>query len=237
MESDTLSRLEKQLGYQFKSTELLRQALSHRSVDHAHNERLEFLGDSILGFIIADEIYQRFPDASEGEMTYLRSNLVKGKTLAVLAQKLSLGEFLILGSAEMKTGVQRRESVLADAFEAILGGIYIESGIGTCRERLIDWYGELLSKADPKAMTKDAKTLLQEKMQSLKLPLPLYTTLKVLGKEHQRTFEVQCQCLGNNYSAACTEVAIASSRRQAEKDAAEKVLTILSHTNGHPNIN
>jgi len=226
--SDPLHRLEKNLGYQFKDPDLLRQAISHRSVGSGHYERLEFLGDSILGFVIADELFQRFPKASEGQMTRLRSNLVKGKTLAKLSQQLSLGEFLLLGSGELKSGGHRRESILADSFEAIVGGIYLESGIDVCRQRLVCWYGNLLSDADPEEITKDPKTLLQEQMQSRKLPLPEYKTLRVMGKDHEQTFEVQCTCIDTDKFKGCSTTAIASSRRQAEKLAAKQALKILS---------
>ena len=230
--SKALESLEKKLGYSFKDPDLLRQALSHRSVGSNHNERLEYLGDAVLGMIIADELYQRFPKASEGQMTRLRSNLVKGKTLAVLSLKLTLGDYLLLGSGELKSGGFRRESILADAFEAVLGAIYLESGIDICRQRLIAWYGTLLSEADPNEITKDSKTQLQEKMQSLKLPLPEYKTIRVMGKEHDQEFEVQCQFSGGGIpsqtNSVVTTVAIAKSRRQAEKLAAEKALILLS---------
>jgi len=231
LDSDALKRLEKKLGYQFKDPNLLRQALSHRSVGNDHYERLEFLGDSILGFIIADELFQRFPDASEGQMTRLRSNLVKGKTLAKLSKNLSLGDFLLLGSGELKSGGFRRESILADAFEAIVGGIYLESGIDTCRQRLLIWYGNLLIKADPDTISKDSKTLLQEQLQSLKLPLPEYITTNITGKDHEQQFEVQCTCHGNEKFPGCTTSAIGNSRRQAEKLAAEKALIIRQSIN------
>ena len=172
MISDQLDRLEKKLGYHFEDPNLLVQALSHRSVGNRHYERLEFLGDSILGFIIADEIYQKFPNATEGQMSRLRSTLVKGTTLAKLSQQLLVGDFLQLGAGELKSGVNRRESILADAFEAILGGIYLESGIEECRRCLIDWYGNLLSQADPNEVTKDPKTMLQLKQPKVKKFLP-----------------------------------------------------------------
>jgi ribonuclease-3 len=227
LDFDSLQRLEKILGYHFKNPDLLHQAVSHRSVGNIHYERLEFLGDSILGFIIADELYQRFPVASEGQMTRLRSQLVKGKTLAELAIKLSLGDFLQLGSGELKSGGFRRESILADSFEAIIGGIYLESGIETCRDRLIDWYGEYLAKADPADITKDPKTLLQEHMQSFNLPLPVYEILLITGKDHDQQFEVECVCTGNSKYRSNRTVGIGKSRRQAEQIAASKLLELL----------
>lgn len=230
LDSDSLKALEKNLGYHFKDSNLLRQALSHRSVGSGHYERLEFLGDAILGFIIASELYRRFPDASEGKMTRLRSNLVKGKTLALLSKQLSLGDFLLLGSGELKSGGFRRESILADSFEAIIGAVYLESGVDVCRERLVAWYGKLLSEANPDDAKKDPKTLLQEYMQSLKLPLPNYETLRVLGKDHQLRFEVQCRCLDNEQSIDYSAIAIGDSRRQAEQIAAEKILLQLGNS-------
>jgi ribonuclease-3 len=222
--SDSLDRLEKQLGYHFKDQKLLHQALCHRSVGSTHYERLEFLGDSILGFIIANELYQKFPDATEGQMTRLRAKLVNGSTLAKLSQQLSVGDFLRLGTGELKSGVFRRESILADAFEAIIGGIYLESGIEECRRCLINWYGKLLSQADPDEVTKDPKTLLQEHMQSLKLPLPIYKTINITGQDHDQQFEVECCCSGNDKFPDSKAKALGKSLRQAEKLAAEKIL-------------
>jgi len=224
VETHLIRKLEKNLDYHFKNPDLLVQAISHRSSGNNHYERLEFLGDSILGFVIAAELYQKFPKATEGQMTRLRSSLVKGKTLAILSRKLSIGDFLLLGSGELKSGGYRRDSILADAFEAIVGGIYLDAGIEACRNCLMRWYEELLSAADPDEMTKDPKTLLQEHMQSLKLDLPEYKTVAITGEDHKQQFEVMCKCEGNNNHPACSATATGTSRRQAEKLAAKIVL-------------
>jgi len=228
VEQHLINLLEKKLGYHFKNPDLLIQAISHRSSGNNHYERLEFLGDSILGFVIADELFKKFPKASEGQMTRLRSNLVKGKTLAELARELTIGDFLQLGSGELKSGGFRRDSILADAFEAIVCGIYLDGGLTVCRERLHVWYADLLSKANPEHVTKDPKTLLQEHMQSLNLQLPVYETIAVTGEDHNQQFEVKCSCEGiegNPDSSSST--AIGKSRRQAEKTAAMIVLQKL----------
>ncbi len=231
MEKHLINHLEKKLGYHFKKPDLLIQAISHRSSGNNHYERLEFLGDSILGFVIAEELYKKFPKATEGQMTRLRSNLVKGKTLASLARQLAIGDFLQLGSGELKSGGFRRDSILADAFEAIVCGIYLDGGIDICRERLLAWYTELLSEADPEQMTKDAKTLLQEHMQSINLQLPVYETIAVTGEDHDQQFEVKCTCEGNESNPGRSSSAIGKSRRQAEKSAAMNVLLKLGLIN------
>ncbi len=227
METHFINKLETILDYHFNDPDLLLQALSHRSSGNKHYERLEFLGDSILGFVIAEELYQKFPKATEGQMTRLRSNLVKGKTLAELSRKLSLGDFLLLGSGELKSGGFRRDSILADVFEAIVGSIYLDAGIEECRGRLMIWYEDLLTKADPEKMTKDPKTILQEHMQSLKLDLPVYQTVAITGKDHDLRFEVVCKYKGNTQYPDCKSTAVGKSRRQAEKLAAKKVLEEL----------
>jgi len=227
VETHLINTIEKKLGYHFNNRDLLQQALSHRSSGNNHYERLEFLGDSILGFIIAEELFRKFPNATEGQMTRLRSNLVKGKTLAELSRKLSLGDYILLGSGELKSGGYRRDSILADAFEAIVGAIYLDAGIDNCRERLMHWYDELLSAANPDVMTKDPKTLLQEHMQALKLDLPEYQTVAVTGDDHNQQFEVKCKCAGNNQFPPCNSTATGKSRRQAETLAARNVLEKL----------
>jgi len=231
VEKNLINHLEKKLGYQFSNPDLLVQAISHRSSGNNHYERLEFLGDSILGFVIAEELYNRFPKASEGQMTRLRSNLVKGKTLAGLARILTIGDFLQLGTGELKSGGFRRDSILADAFEAIVCGIYLDGGMDICRERLLTWYSDLLSEANPEHMTKDPKTLLQEHMQSFNLHLPVYETIAVTGVDHDQQFEVKCSCEGNESNPGTSSTAIGKSRRQAEKSAAKKVLLTLGIMN------
>ena len=227
MKQPPLDRLEKRLGYQFKQTELLTRALTHRSAPGEDYERLEFLGDAILGFIIAEQLFKRFPGASEGKMTRLRSRLVKGKTIALLASELELSPYLILGSGELKSGGFRRESTLADVFEAIIGAIYLDAGMETVRERVLTYYGTLLTEADPEQITKDPKTRLQEYLQSRKYPLPEYETLNITGKDHAQVFEVICRCMNEQGETFADAKASGNSRRKAEQEAARNLLEKL----------
>ena len=169
-----LTRLASRLGYDFTDQSLFVQALTHRSAGAGNNERLEFLGDAVLSVIIAQWLFERFPSASEGELTRLRSSLVKGSTLARIARELDLGACLQLGGGELKSGGHRRESILSDALEAIIGAIYVESGLDACRERVLDWFGDRLGAIVLGSDEKDAKTRLQEYLQSRGHPLPVY---------------------------------------------------------------
>ncbi len=211
------------IGYHFSDPALLARALTHRSVHGTQNyERLEFLGDSILNFLIGEALFQQFPDAKEGQLSRLRAELVKGQTLADVAQELALGEFLLLGPGELKSGGQRRRSILADAVEAIIGAIYIESGLDACRERVRAWFNHRLTTLEPN-IGKDAKTRLQEYLQSRRQPLPLYEVVAVHGEAHAQTFEVTCHV--PNMSITCHGKA--KSRRKAEQIAAEAFLKEL----------
>ena len=172
MTSIKQKKLCQQLGIQFKNETLLLQALTHRSADPKNNERLEFLGDAILSFVIAEELFNRFPQAKEGKMSRLRASLVKGETLAEIARELKLGEVLILGQGELKSGGFRRESILADAMEAILGALFLDSGIDIVKPLILRLYDERLDSIDVTETVKDPKTRLQELLQSRKLPLP-----------------------------------------------------------------
>ena len=218
-----LKQLSSRLGYRFASEELLMQALSHRSVGAGNNERLEFLGDAVLGMVIAQWLFERFPDASEGELTRLRASLVKGSTLAKVARKLALGECLVLGGGELKSGGQRRDSILADALEALLGAVFVEAGLDGCRERVRDWFGELLGAISLDSNEKDAKTRLQEFLQSRGKPLPVYKVLRVEGDQHDQVFTVSCSIRGLDGPVT----AQAPSRKKAEKRAAEQALSLL----------
>ena len=211
--------LENKLGYQFKDSTLLQQALCHRSVGLPSNERLEFLGDSALNFIIAAEIFSQHPECEEGKLSRLRANLVNGKMLAELAVEIGISNHLQLGAGEKKSGGAHRASILADAFEAIVGAIYLDGGIDSCKEVILRLYQSRLadlSISEPK----DPKTTLQELMQSKKMPLPQYEIIKTEGAAHAQTFHVQCQVPGLDKKT----IGIALSRRQAEQDAAEKFL-------------
>lgn len=213
-----LAPLMRKLGYQFENPALLEQALTHRSCKGQHNERLEFLGDALLGLVIAETLFIRFPQTREGDLTRMRSALVKGVTLASIAQELGLSEFLRLGPGELKSGGFRRESILADALEAIIGAIYLDSGMAACKTHIMLWFEQRLNDIMP-GQQKDSKTLLQEYLQGLRQPLPTYEVVATAGDAHQQTFTVRCTVPG---MAPIT--ATGSSRRKAEQDAAQSAL-------------
>ncbi len=219
-----LDALVRTLGYQFNDPMLLESALTHRSAAAQNNERLEFLGDAILSFVISAELYNRFPQANEGKLSRLRASLVKGETLAELARELRLGDYLRLGSGELKSGGFRRESILADAFEAVLGAIYLDSDIATVKPLILALFAERLEQARPETAQKDPKTRLQELLQSRHSPLPSYDVLSVEGKAHEQTFTVSCEVDGLGEAA----VGVGSSRRKAEQAAADAALRQLA---------
>lgn len=216
-------KLCQQLGIQFNNDDLLLQALTHRSAAPKNNERLEYLGDAILSFVIAEELFNRFPQAKEGKMSRLRASLVKGETLAEIARELKLGEVLILGQGELKSGGFRRESILADALEAILGALFLDSGIEVVKPLILRLYDERLDSIDVTETVKDPKTRLQELLQSRKLPLPLYSVKEIESADNQPVFEASCQVSLLNKLV----VAQGSSHRKAEKKAAERALTLI----------
>ena len=221
-----LERFTRQLDYTFRDEALLASALTHRSVGQNNNERLEFLGDSILGMVIAGELYERFPESSEGELSRMRASLVKGETLSEIARELSIGDYLKLGPGELKSGGFRRDSILADAFEALLGAVYLDSDIVTCRDLILERFAPRLDAVSPHKVDKDPKTRLQEFLQARHMPLPVYTVVDVAGKAHEQTFTIECQVEGQQPSSAKGE-----SRRKAEQAAAELVLKqLLSDT-------
>jgi len=213
------------IDYKFKNQELFRLALSHRSAGKDNNERLEFMGDSILGFIIADTLYQRFPEASEGELSRLRAGLVQKSTLADVAKELELGEILILGGGELKSGGSRRESILADALEALISAVYIDAGMEVCRAKILQWFASRLDALEQAGSLpdKDSKTRLQEFLQAKKLDLPSYELKEIHGKEHQQSFIVNCH-IPLLKEPVCGE---GNSRRDAEQAAAERALKLL----------
>lgn len=169
-----INRLQRKLGYTFNHQELLQQALTHRSASSKHNERLEFLGDSILSYVIANALYHRFPRVDEGDMSRMRATLVRGNTLAELAREFELGECLRLGPGELKSGGFRRESILADTVEALIGGVFLDSDIQTVEKLILNWYQTRLDEISPGDKQKDPKTRLQEYLQGRHLPLPTY---------------------------------------------------------------
>lgn len=219
-----LKNLEKVLVYQFNQPDLLKLALTHRSHSSKNNERLEFLGDSILNFTIAAALFEQFPQAKEGQMSRLRAQLVKGATLAEVAKEFSLGNYLFLGTGEMKSGGFRRESILADALEAIIGAIYLDAGLATATQWVNQVFAQRLSQLSLTNNQKDAKTRLQEYLQARQLALPVYEVIATVGEAHAQTFTVECQVDQLNFNPK----GVGSSRRFAEQAAAEKALTALN---------
>ena len=221
------TELAKKLGYLFKDESLIELAVTHRSHGKRNNERLEFLGDSILNFVIAEALYAKFPEAKEGQLSRLRAQLVKGETLAELAREMKLGDFLRLGSGELKSGGFRRDSILADTVEAIIGAIYLDSDMDSCRPYILDWYQSRLDQTTLQDTQKDSKTRLQEFLQSRRAPLPGYELISVTGEAHKQTFEIRCNV---SLLEQSTE-GKGSSRRQAEQEAARKALEQLKVVN------
>lgn len=217
-----IKQLEQAFGYRFTNRERLQQALTHRSAAAQHNERLEFLGDAILGLIVAEALYEKFPQIDEGDLSRMRATLVCGKSLAKLAQEFQLGAHLILGPGEMKSGGHRRSSILADAVEALLGAAYLESDLETCRTIVLGWFNEAFATLRPGSAHKDPKTRLQEYLQGRQQPLPLYDVVSTSGQAHNQQFVVSCQILDWEPISAQ-----GSSRRKAEQAAAEQVLSAL----------
>jgi ribonuclease-3 len=208
----------KQLGYQFLQPHLLQRALTHRSYSAAHNERLEFLGDSVLNCTIAKYLYDTFSDLPEGDLSRLRSNLVNQQTLAILAQQMNLGEQLQLGEGELKSAGFRRPSILADALEALFGAVMLDADFAAAEKVVLGLYVPYIARIDLQALGKDAKTLLQEHLQGRKKALPQYNVLEIKGEAHAQTFVVSCEIpqLGLKTQGE------GASRRIAEQIAAEK---------------
>lgn len=180
------------IGYTFRSPELLRQALCHRSFAGQHNERLEFLGDSILNCLIALEIYTRFPRLPEGDLSRLRASLVNQQTLFELAQSIDLGEQMLLGDGELKSGGFRRPSILADALEALLGAVFLDGGFDAAHAVVRTLYAPRFQDIDPRNLGKDPKTALQEYLQGRRLPVPQYSVISTQGEAHEQRFQVEC---------------------------------------------
>jgi ribonuclease-3 len=221
--TDADGRLQERLGYTFDDPGLLDQALTHRSCGARNNERLEFLGDAVLAFAVAEFLFQGQPDAHEGRLTRLRAHLVRRETLAEIARGLELGEVLRLGPGELKSGGRGRDSILADAFEAVVGAIYLDAGMSACCRVLEGLYGERLTRATQKTRLKDAKTRLQETLQGRGLALPEYSVINLEGAPHDQSFTVACHVDG----IADPVTGCGASRRKAEQDAASKALRAL----------
>jgi ribonuclease-3 len=213
------------LPWRFRDPALAQLALTHRSIGKPNNERLEFLGDALLGAVIAEMLYDAHPKASEGELSRLRAQLVNGQALAELARELELGDELRLGPGELKSGGFRRDSILADAFEALIAAVYMDAGFDACRTVVQELFRERI--AAMRRSSKDAKTRLQEWLQARGLPLPNYELLGSEGDDHAKVFEVSCSIAEPLVLAAQSN---ASSRRAAEQDAAETVLARLLET-------
>lgn len=219
----TQGRLEKALGHVFADPGLLRTALTHRSHGASHNERLEFIGDSLLNCAVALELYRRFPTLDEGEMSRLRANLVRQDSLHRIAESLHLGDCLRLGEGELKSGGHRRPSILADAVEAIIGAVHLDAGFDVAAALVGRLYAERLAEIVPGQQIKDAKTRLQECLQGRRLALPHYVLLDTAGEAHARSFRVACE-IG---ALSIRTEGVGQSRRAAEQMAAERALENL----------
>lgn len=215
----------RQLGYIFKQPQLLQRALTHRSYAPEHYERLEFLGDSVLGCVIAKYLYSEFPDLSEGDLSRLRSNLVKESTLVLFAKQLDLGRQLKLGEGELKSGGQQRPSILADAVEALLGAIFLDGGFSAAEQAVLRLFIPYLAKVDMKTLGKDAKTLLQEYLQGRRIALPAYSVLQTQGVAHEQLFQVECAIP----SLKIITRGEGASRRNAEQQAALAAYQIIGN--------
>ena len=224
-----IKKVSKIFDYDFKDESLLNLALTHRSIGSKNNERLEFLGDSILGMVISSELFNLFPKEKEGVLTRLRSSIVKGETLSEISSELNLGDCIKLGSGELKSGGYRRASTLADVIEAIIGAIYLDSkdefGISKVEEIILTIFRSRIDSCEPSGVLKDPKTRLQEYLQSKNLSLPEYNVVSITGKEHLQTFKVSCSIEGFSNHV----IAKGTSRRKAEQAAAEKALNTFIH--------
>ncbi len=220
---EPIEQLIRKIGYDFSDKSLIDRALTHRSAGSTNNERMEFLGDSILGFVIADEIFKNLTNADEGDMSRLRSSLVKGVTLAKIAKEINLGNYLLLGPGELRSGGQSRDSILADALEAIFAAIYLDGGYKAARRIILDLYNKRLENISTTKLLKDPKTRLQEYLQAKKYKLPEYSVIDITGEQHDQSFTIKCVIDDLDLNA----IAVGSTRRQAEQKAADKLLQEL----------
>ena len=219
----TLFAVQLALGYHFKNSDLLRQSLTHKSANETNYERLEFLGDAVLELIVSLELFRRFTKADEGQLTRARSSIVKRETLAKSAMKINLGTFLNLGEGELKSGGGQRSSILADALEALIGAVYIDGGDRACHQVVKKLLGPYLEVANPETIGKDAKTELQEYVQSKGIALPKYQVHNITGPSHAQIFTISCSI----ETLKTTEIAQGTNKREAEQAAAEKILILL----------
>ncbi len=216
------------LGHRFRDPALLELALTHRSHGSRHNERLEFLGDSVLGLVVTEALYERFPELPEGRLSRMRASLVRRETLAEVARALDLGAWLRMGAGELRSGGFSRSSTLADALEAVMGALYLDAGLAPARDFIRRVLGDRLAALDAGTPVKDPKTRLQEWLQKRGLPLPVYRVVEVEGPPHRQTFTVDCEVSG----LAAPRRARGSSRRQAEQAAAAEALAALEGGHG-----
>ena len=220
MDKERQASLSRIIHYTFNDPSFMIMALTHRSFSSQHNERLEFLGDSVLSFLIANELYKRFPRIDEGDLSRLRAQLVKESSLSTIAISMGLGDFIRLGEGELKSAGWRRPSILADTFESIIGAIYLDGGIEPTHEFVLRFFETQLNEIDPKLIQKDPKTLLQELLQSKKSDLPIYTVVSIEGEAHSQTFTIECHIKKSNIKTQ----GVGNSRRIAEQEAASKAI-------------
>ena len=218
-----LDALQQAIGHRFTRPELLQQAVTHRSFGSPHNERLEFLGDSIVNCVIAIALFERFGELREGDMSRLRANLVRQEALYRLADGLKLGDYLRLGEGEMKSGGHRRPSILADALEAIFAAVFLDAGFEGAKAVIDRLYAASLAGLDPARALKDPKTALQEWLQGRRMPLPRYSLADTRGEAHQQEFEVECEIA----SLGLKTRGVGVSRRAAEQQSAQRALELL----------
>lgn len=230
---DRLAQLMRNMDYQFKEQGLLCRALTHRSKGSKNYERLEFLGDSILGFVVAEWLYQNFPDLAEGKLSRMRSSIVRKESLATVARELALSDHLILGEGELKSGGFNRDSILSDTVESLIGAIYLDSGLTDAKQFILSKFSSLLTGVSEQSSFKDAKSRLQEHMQKQGLELPHYEIVATSGDPHQQEFMVRCELV----DLQLVEHASATSRRVAEQQTAQRLIDILTEQNSASEAN
>ena len=230
---DRLAVLMRKMDYQFEQMDILYRALTHRSKGSKNYERLEFLGDSILGFVVAEWLYQNFPKLAEGKLSRMRSSIVRKESLAVVARELNLSDHLILGEGELKSGGFNRDSILSDTVESLIGAIFLDSGLPAAKQFILSKFSSLLTGVSEQSSFKDAKSQLQEHMQKQGLELPRYDIVATSGDPHQQEFMVRCELL----DLQLVEHASASSRLVAEQQAAQRLIEILAEQDSAAQLN
>ena len=216
------------LGHVFRAPDLLAQALTHRSHGARHNERLEFVGDAVLNFVVALALYEKFPATDEGDLSRARANLVNKDALARLARRLDLGREVRLGEGELKSGCSDRPSILADALEAVFGAVFLDGGFEAAKRAIHTAYGDDLASAGPTTLGKDPKTRLQEWLQARRIPVPEYVVVGTTGEAHAQAFAVECRIPSMDIAASGS----GTSRRGAEQDAAARAYALVAAPGG-----